>query len=136
MPKPNKVNPTKYSGLMTSESKNKAMAMTPVHKYHEGRPSRYKSKNKDRKIIAEPASGCNKIRRTGNKIIPIPIACSFSASKYVCESVIYFANNKAVTVFINSEGCNPNPPNSYQLVCPLMVLLKAKSPITALIPTA
>src|SRR5690606_41303483 len=101
---------------MTSESRNNAMAMTPVHKYHEGRPSRYKSKSRDKKIIAEPASGCNKIRRTGNKIIPIPIACSLSVSKCVFESVIYFANNTATAVFITSEGCNPYTPNRLQLL--------------------
>src|SRR5690606_41290555 len=103
---------------MSNDNKNNATAMTPVHKYQDGNPSRCKSKNKDIKTMAEPVSGCSKINNTGNAIIPIPIACSLRVLKCVCVSVIYLAHIKATVVLTNSKGCKYIPTNVYLSHCP------------------
>ena len=56
-------------GLMISAKRKVAMEMAPVHKYQPGNPSLNKTKIKDKKIMALPVSGCNKINKTGSPII-------------------------------------------------------------------
>ena len=59
-------------GCMTKDKKNNAMAMIPEKKYQLGNPSLFKTKIKDTKIMALPASGCIKISKTGIAIMASP----------------------------------------------------------------
>ena len=40
----------------------------------------------------------------------------------------YLAKANPVAAFTNSEGCNPNEPKEYQLVCPLISFPKTNNP--------
>ena len=64
-------------GGITSEKKNNPIATIPEMKYQLGKPSLFNTKIKEIKIIALPASGCNKIRKMGNPIMANPINWCF-----------------------------------------------------------
>ena len=61
------------SQLYSNDKKNNAIAIIPEKKYQLGNPSRFKTKISETKIMALPASGCIRIKKTGIKTIANPI---------------------------------------------------------------
>lgn len=52
-----KINSIRKTGFTINANRNVAIAIAPVHKYHDGNPSLYNTKIKDKNIMALPASG-------------------------------------------------------------------------------
>ena len=72
-----------YNGLINRAKKNKTIAVIPEIKYQLGKPSLYKTKIKDKNIIALPASGCIRISKTGRPMIPKAISWCFVRFKFI-----------------------------------------------------
>jgi hypothetical protein len=65
----NKAIPVSTRGFMIKANTNKTKAINPVHTYHDGNPSRYKTRIKTLKIKALPGS-CGTISSMGKNSIP------------------------------------------------------------------
>ena len=113
-------------GFMSKAKTNKTIAMKTVQTYHDGKPSRYKTKIKTLKIKALPGSWST-INNIGRKRIPSAWICLFISLRLTCTSLKYLAKAKAVDAFTNSDGCMPKEPNEYQFVLPLIVFPKTNN---------
>ena len=82
------------------------------------RPSLNKTNIKDKKIKAEPKSGCKVVRIIGIKIIRKTWMSDLVFFKSICISLNNFATAKLVANFAISVGCKLNPKKEYQELCP------------------
>ena len=72
----------------------------------------------EKKINADPASGCNNIRKTGVEISNITCIKYLFLLRYISLSCRYFAIARTVPYFANSAGCSPNKPKSNHAFAP------------------
>ena len=80
-------------------------------------------------MIAEPASGCKKIKNAGKKTIIKAFIWFFTNLKLYCLSLNNLATASAVQAFANSEGCRPIKPKLNQDLAPLISLPKGNKRI-------
>ncbi len=78
-------------------------------------------------MMAEPASGCKKIKKAGKKTIINALIWFLINLKLYCLSLSNFATAKAVHALTNSEGCKPKTPKLNQDFAPLISFPKGNS---------